>query len=317
MRYRGGLISLAMGEALPMARVTAFVAICTTALMLGLGTIRPAFAAEDEEEGKSKCPDKSQYTLFNPTPADCMREFDPDRPDVTDSPFTVDAGHIEFESGLFSYDLSRPDREGVVTEEFDILATDIRLGITNYAELGLFVQPLNIVHTRFPISRFDTWHSGPGPLEVHAKFNFFGNDSFEKPGAIALGLLPALEIPTDVGDQHVQGSVAVPFAVKLSEKIELEMMTEYDLVHNDEGSGYHVEFLNSGSLSYEWNDHLSTYFEVATLFGTRDPLGGIVTLDTGVLYKFGHDWQFDFGSNFGVTRASDRVNPFVGLSKRF
>jgi hypothetical protein len=42
-----------------------------------------------------------------------------------------------------------------------------------------------------------------------------------------------------------------------------------------------------------------------------------VTLNTGVLYKFGHDWQFDFGSNFGVTRASDRVNPFVGLSKRF
>ena len=38
-------------------------------------------------EGKTKCPDKSQYTLFNPTPANCLREFDPDRPDVTDSPF--------------------------------------------------------------------------------------------------------------------------------------------------------------------------------------------------------------------------------------
>src|SRR5262249_33268811 len=30
--------------------------------------------------GESKCPDKSQYTLFNPTPANCLREFDPDRP---------------------------------------------------------------------------------------------------------------------------------------------------------------------------------------------------------------------------------------------
>jgi hypothetical protein len=94
-------------------------------------------------------------------------------------------------------------------------------------------------------------------------------------------------------------------------------MTEYDFIHNDTGSGYHVEFLNSGSLSYDWTEKLSTYLEVATLFGTQDPLGGIVTLDTGVLYKFGHDWQFDFGSNCGVTRASDRVNPFVGLSKRF
>jgi hypothetical protein len=280
------------------------------------GSIRTASAEEDDEE-KSKCPDKSQYTLFDPTPSDCMREFDPDRPDITDSPFTIDAGHIEFESGLFSYDLSRPDTAGIVTEEFDFLATDIRLGITNYAELGLFVQPLNLVHTEYPRSALDIWHAGAGSLELHAKFNLFGNDNFEKTGAIALGLLPSLEIPSAVGDQHVQGAFAVPFAIKLSEKAELELMTEYDFIHNEEGSGYHVEFLNSGSLSYDWTEKLSTYFEVATLFGTQDPLGGTVILGTGVLYKFGHDWEFDFGSNFGVTRASDRVNPFIGLSKRF
>jgi hypothetical protein len=282
---------------------------------LSFGSIRSSSAAEDDEE-KSKCPDKSEYTLFNPTPSDCMREFDPDRPDITDSPFTVDAGHIEFESGLFSYDLSRPDREGIVTEEFDFGATDIRLGITNYAEIGLFVQPLNVIHTIFPSSSLDTWHSGPGSLDLHAKFNLFGNDNFEKTGAIALGLLPTLEIPTE-GGEHVQGSMAVPFAIKLSEKAELELMTEYDFVHNDAGSGYHVEFLNSGSLTYDWTSALSTYFEVATLFGNEDPSGGIVILGTGALYKFGHDWQFDFGSNFGVTRASDRINPFIGLSKRF
>jgi hypothetical protein len=277
-----------------------------------------ALAAEDEdEEGKTKCPDKSQYTLFNPTPANCLREFDPDRPDVTDSPFTVDAGHIQFESGLFTYSLSRPDREHVVTEEFDVLDTNIRIGITNYAEIDLDVPPLDIEHTRFPISRFDTWKSGPGQLELQAKFNFFGNDNFEKSGSLALGLIPRLDIPTVIGGDHVEGGVAVPFAIKLSEKAELEMMTEYDIIHNEEGSGYHVEYLNSASLSYDWTEKLSTYYEVATLFGTQDPLGGIVTLDTGVLYKFGHDWQFDVGFNFGVTRASDRVDATVGLSKRF
>ena len=256
------------------AQLTAFLAICILSFVLCLGTIRTAFAAEDEEEGKSKCPNKSQYTLFNPTPADCMREFDPDRPDVTDSPFTVDAGHIQFETGLFSYALSRPDREGVVTEEFDILDTNIRLGITNYAEIDLDVPPLNVVHTRFPSSRFDTWKSGPGPLQLQAKFNFFGNDSFEKPGSMALGFIPRLDIPTVIGGDHVEGGVAVPFAIKLSDKAELEMMTEYDFIHDEEGSGYHVEYLNSGSLSYDWTEKLSTYFEVATLFGTQDPLRG-------------------------------------------
>jgi Putative MetA-pathway of phenol degradation len=289
-----------------------------TAVVLFSALIASSLAAEDEEEeGKAKCPDKSQYTLFNPTPANCLREFDPDRPDVTDSPFTVDAGHIQFESGLFSYALSRPDRQGVVTEEFDILDTNIRLGITNYAEIDLDVPPLDIEHTRFPVSRFDTWRSGPGPLVLQAKFNFFGNDNFEKPGSLALGLIPRLDIPTVIGEDHIEGGVAVPFAIKLSDKAELEMMTEYDIIHNEEGSDYHVEYLNSASLSYDWTEKLSTYYEVATLFGTQDPLGGIVTLDTGVLYKFGHDWQFDIGTNFGVTRASDRVDATVGLSKRF
>ena len=120
-----------------------------------------------------------------------------------------------------------------------------------------------------------------------------------------------------MGGDHVEGGVAVPFAIKLSEKVELEMMTEYDFIHNEEGSGYHVEYLNSGSLSYDWTEKLSTFFEVATLFGTQDPLGGIVTLDTGVIYKFGHEWAFDVGCNFGVTRASDSVDATVGLSKRF
>jgi hypothetical protein len=285
------------------------------ALAIQACSLGSVLAAEGDDNDEA-CPDKSQYTLFNPTPAKCMREFDPDRPDITDSPFTIDAGHIEFESGLFNYSLSRPGAEGSVTEEFDFGATDIRLGITNYAELGIFVQPLNVVHTRFPSSSLDTWHSGPGSLDLHAKFNLFGNDNFEKTGAIALGLLPSLEIPTE-GGEHVQGSMAVPFAIKLSDKAELEMMTEYDFVHNETGSGYHVEFLNSASLSYDWTSAFSTYYEVATLFGNEDPSGGIVILGTGVLYKFGHDWQFDFGSNFGVTKASDRINPFIGLTKRF
>ena len=49
-------------------------------------------AEDDEEEGKSKCPDKSEYTLFNPTPKDKMRDFSTDRPTKSNVPYTVDAG---------------------------------------------------------------------------------------------------------------------------------------------------------------------------------------------------------------------------------
>ena len=74
---------------------------------------------------------------------------------------------------------------------------------------------------------------------------------------------------------------------------------------------------NSGSFSYEFTPKFSTYVEVAALFGNEDPSGGIVTLGTGILYQPNGNTQIDVGSNFGVTRASDRINPFVALTTRF
>ncbi|HEY1244368.1 MAG TPA: hypothetical protein VGF29_06000, partial [Hyphomicrobiaceae bacterium] len=37
-------------------------------------------------------PDRSQYTLFNPVPERLLRDMTTNRPDITESPFTVDAG---------------------------------------------------------------------------------------------------------------------------------------------------------------------------------------------------------------------------------
>ena len=36
--------------------------------------------------------DKSSYSLFNPTPDSALRDMATDRPDKTESPYTVDAG---------------------------------------------------------------------------------------------------------------------------------------------------------------------------------------------------------------------------------
>jgi hypothetical protein len=45
-------------------------------------------------------PDKSQYWLFNPVPADQMRDFSTDRPPKANLPFTVDAGHFQYETDI-------------------------------------------------------------------------------------------------------------------------------------------------------------------------------------------------------------------------
>jgi len=277
--------------------------------------VGPAVADDSEA-----CIGKSQYTLFNPTPVRCMREFEPDRPDLTDNPFTVDAGHVQLEADLVNYALSRPDPDGTVTEKFLFGATDIRVGLTNNVEVDALVQPINALHTRFVRPSRDTWAAGPDTLEIGTKVNLYGNDTFEKPGAIALGFRPFIEIPTvdnGVGEQDVEGGVSGLIAIKLSARTELELMTEYDIVKDDEGSGYHVEYFNSGSYEYEWTSKISTYFEAATLFGNEDPNGGIVQLGMGLLYQPRENVQIDLGTNVGLTRGSDRINPFLGVTKRF
>ena len=63
-------------------------------------------AAEDAEK---PLPDKSGYNLFNPTPSNMMRELTPDRPDKTESPYTVDAGHFQLEMSFVEFTLNQSD----------------------------------------------------------------------------------------------------------------------------------------------------------------------------------------------------------------
>src|ERR1700758_269876 len=63
--------------------------------------------------------------------------------------------------------------------------------------------------------------------------------------------------------------------------------------------------------------NLSSYYEVVGRFGMRDPLGDVVIVATGFSYQAQKNLQFDAGINVGVTRAADRINPFIAISRGF
>ena len=50
----------------------------------------------------ARATDRSSYHLFNPVPSNEMRPLATDRPDRTESPYTVDPGHFQFEIDLFN-----------------------------------------------------------------------------------------------------------------------------------------------------------------------------------------------------------------------
>lgn len=261
--------------------------------------------------------DKSLYTFFNPTPDHLLREMTTDRPDVTETPFSVDAGHVQIETTVLGFSRSRRDSLGAVTDTFEMAVTNIRFGLTHNLEAGFVWQPHGAVHIHGPGG--DTRLSGIGGLELRAKLNLWGNDTFTKPGASALALLPFVVLPTDrhngISPDFAEAGLIVPYALKLAEKLSLGINAGTAWVKADPGAAYHVEYVASASLGVEWSDKLGTYYEVSGRFNIDG--GDEVYLGTGITYRLSKNVQLDAGVNLGLTSAADRFNPFVGASVRF
>ena len=263
--------------------------------------------------------DKSRYSLFAPTPDRLLRDMSTDRPDMTESPFTVDAGRVQVETNLFGYARSHADDAGAVTQAYEFATTNIRVGLTSSTEINFVWTPYGKARTRQP-GIAPLTDSGAGGFDIRGKVNLWGNDTFEHDGS-ALALLPFVTLPTDrdngISPEFVEGGLIVPLAIALPYGFGLGINGGVVWIKDDDISGYHREYLATAAVSYEWTDKIGTYYEIAATFNTGELRDEAVILATGITYAVTDNLQLDAGINFGVTDAADRFNPFVGVSQRF
>src|SRR5438552_1973140 len=101
--------------------------------MIGVLTVSaPIMKAQEAANSALQLPhDKAEYNLFHPTPPALMREMSADRPDKTDCPFTVDAGHIQLEMDYANLTYNRPNsqRGNVKSTSYEILPMNIKVGL--------------------------------------------------------------------------------------------------------------------------------------------------------------------------------------------
>ena len=73
--------------------------------------------------------DKDQYSLFDPVPDSEMRSFSTDRPTKSNVPYTVDAGHYQYETDIFNFSYMRTGSITMTT----LLAPNptLKVGLTN------------------------------------------------------------------------------------------------------------------------------------------------------------------------------------------
>src|SRR5688572_6289959 len=276
-----------------------------TALMLGMVTAT-ALAA-----------DKDQYHLFNPTPPDLMREMSTDRPDKTESPYTVDAGHFQLEMDVLSYSYDRDNGLPGDTrvESLSIAPVNLKVGLCNRADLQVVIDTYTSVRTHVRATRQVERQRGFGDITMRLKANMWGNDE----GRTALALMPFVKLPTnqdDLGNNSVEGGLIAPFAMDLGAGWGMGVMTEVDVVRGDRG-GHNPEFINTITVGHNIVGDLDGYVEFFSAVSTEDDSEWVGTFDMGLTYGLTEDIQLDAGVNIGVTRSADDWNPFLGLSWRF
>lgn len=288
------------------------------AFLAALGVIAaPANALANPAEGTPGETDDMVSVTPASTEAWPLRDLTTDRPDVTESPFTVDAGHIQIETTLFGYSRSRADSAGAVTDTYEFATSNLRIGVTESFELDLVWQPYGIADRR---GSGEPRATGIGSVTLRAKFNLWGNDGTAAPGDTALALLPYVTLPTDrdngISDTEPGFGLIVPLAIDLGDGFGLGINGAAIFAREDGRGTYDASVLTSASLGWGWTGRLGSYAEVVWETSRRGE-GDIVTLDTGVTYALRDNWQIDAGVNIGATRAADAVAPFIGISARF
>jgi Putative MetA-pathway of phenol degradation len=260
--------------------------------------------------------DKSGYSLANPTPDRLLREMTTDRPDITEVPFTVDAGRVQVETTAVGFVRSRPDAEGTVSQGYDFVGSNVRIGLTSDLEATVIVSPYARQRLTGPMGAVTA--SGPGAVVLRAKWNLWGNDTFGKSSSTAFAVLPYVSLPTEthngISPAALDGGLQTFLAVDLGGGFSLGTNTGIHSVQNMDEPGRHLETTASATVGYGWTEKFSTYGEVATRTGLR---GGIGLVGGGFAIRVTPNLQLDGGINFGVTAASARYAPFVGLSARF
>lgn len=277
--------------------------------LLVLGLVTSAHAGDKTDKGR--------YTLFSPTPDSDLRDFSPDRPARSTSPFTVDAGHFQIESDFLIYTMA--DQQGATARQFQAADPVLKLGLTNAIDLELTLGGFNDVRIEDDATHQTLLRGrGYGDTTFTAKINLFGNDG----GNVAFALAPYVVAPTgarNISAGEFQGGVIAPLSVRLPQDFGLTLQTEVDALANVNLPGTHVAFTNIVGLGHSVPGlkDLTAFAELYTQVTTERHADDEYTFDLALAYLVDPNTQLDAGANIGLNRGAPDYQLYTGVAHRF
>jgi hypothetical protein len=231
-----------------------------------------------------------------------LRDLSADRPDTTESPISVDAGHWQLETSFF--DWSRDDTTGDRTRT--VLASNLKYGVNDRSDVQLVFDAYAIAESGLTDTR------GFGDIQVRYKFNLWGNDG----GGTALALLPFIKIPTGtaLSNGEWEGGLAIPWSTDITDRLSLGLMAEIDAVYDDDSGDHEAEFLHSAVLGIGLTEKWSAFVEYIGVTGDSPYL---VYGSGGLVYSVTENLALDVGAKVGLNDAAEGIGLFTGMTARF
>lgn len=259
---------------------------------------------------------KGGFHLFNPTPRGQMREMSTDRPDTTESPYTVDAGHFQLETSLVDHTRDDRNHDDTRVETLTLFANNLKIGLLNDADVQIVFDTYVHEQTHDQPAMTSDAAEGFGDTQVRLKINLWGNDA----GDTAMALMPFVQFPTsddDLSNGHAEGGLIVPLALSLPCGFGLGLMAEFDAVYDDADGNHDFEFVHTATVGHDLIGDLAGYAEYIGVAGSDSDSDYRATLGAGLTYGLTKDVQLDAGANFGVTESADDLSVFCGISIRY
>ncbi|WP_082684931.1 transporter [Hymenobacter sedentarius] len=266
-----------------------------------------------QETPKPSPYDSAHFSWRQPVPRTRLRELQPDRPGVTESPFTVDAGHAQVEvDGLRL--INSGSGQDTRTRDLHVAYSNVKFGLSRRTDIQAEV-PLYAIAKQQAASA-DAWqdrNSGFGDMAIRLKHNWLGND---QKVPVALATVAFVRLPTGgaVGNGAAEYGLIVPMNVGLSKKWTLEAQIESDLNYDREEAQHFLRLAPSLAFDYEFTKKLSLLAEGVTQWNSLQHQWQS-SVNLAPIFNITENFQVDAGTHLALDRQIDHEY-FVGFTLR-
>ncbi|GAA4356267.1 hypothetical protein GCM10023185_19920 [Hymenobacter saemangeumensis] len=270
-------------------------------------------AASAQTDQKTSPYDSAQFSWRKPVPRQQLRDLKPDRPGVTESPFTVDAGHAQLEVDAFRLINSGSEQE-TREREFHVAYSMLKFGLSRntdfHVELPVYS---NLKQRPATASEWQDRNAGFGDLSLRLKQNFMGNDG-DKP--VALAGIAYVRLPTGgaAGRGGVEYGALLPLNVELSKKWNLEAQLEADLNYDRDEAHHYWRWQPSLAFDYQITKKLGLLAEGVARWESLQQQWQ-TALNLAPFLKLTDNLQLDAGTHLALDRQIDHEY-FIGVTVR-